>query len=64
MVAPSVGGVSFNFTARHQAGNAPAALAALDALGLPRPKRVDVEFSRWRDEELPLPGGGLLINDA
>jgi len=59
-----VGGVSFNFTAFHQAGNAAAALAALDALGLPRPKRVDVEFSRWRGEELPLPGGGLLINDA
>jgi UDP-N-acetylmuramoyl-tripeptide--D-alanyl-D-alanine ligase len=59
-----VDGVSFNFTARHQVGNAVAALAALDALGLPRPERVDVEFSRWRGEELPLPGGGLLINDA
>jgi UDP-N-acetylmuramoyl-tripeptide--D-alanyl-D-alanine ligase len=59
-----VGGVSFNFTARHQAANAAAALAALDALGLPRPERVDVEFSRWRGEEVPLPGGGLLINDA
>jgi UDP-N-acetylmuramoyl-tripeptide--D-alanyl-D-alanine ligase len=59
-----VGGVSFNFTAEHQAANAAAALAALDALGLPRPERVDVEFSRWRGEELLLPGGGLLINDA
>jgi UDP-N-acetylmuramoyl-tripeptide--D-alanyl-D-alanine ligase len=59
-----VGGVSFNFTAQHQAANASAALAALDALGLPRPERVDVEWSRWRGEELPLPGGGLLINDA
>jgi UDP-N-acetylmuramoyl-tripeptide--D-alanyl-D-alanine ligase len=59
-----VGGVSFNFTARHQADNAAAALAALDALDLPRPERVDVEFSRWRGEELPLPGGGLLINDS
>jgi UDP-N-acetylmuramoyl-tripeptide--D-alanyl-D-alanine ligase len=59
-----VGGVSFNFTARHQAENATTALAALDALGLPRPERVDVEFSRWRGEEHPLPGGGLLINDA
>jgi UDP-N-acetylmuramoyl-tripeptide--D-alanyl-D-alanine ligase len=59
-----VDGVSFNFTARHQAANAAAALAAYDALGLPRPERVDVEFSRWRGEELPLPGGGLLINDA
>ena len=59
-----VGGVSFNFTAPHQAANAAAALAALDALGLPRPQRVNVEFSRWRGEELPLAGGGLLINDA
>ena len=32
----SVGGVSFNFVAEHQAQNAAAALAALDALGLPR----------------------------
>jgi UDP-N-acetylmuramoyl-tripeptide--D-alanyl-D-alanine ligase len=59
-----IGGVSFNLASRHQACNAAAALAALDALGLPRPERVDVEFSRWRDEEVPLPGGGLLINDA
>jgi UDP-N-acetylmuramoyl-tripeptide--D-alanyl-D-alanine ligase len=59
-----VEGVSFNFTARHQAANAAAALAALDALGLPRPERVDVDFSRWRGDEVPLPGGGLLINDA
>jgi UDP-N-acetylmuramoyl-tripeptide--D-alanyl-D-alanine ligase len=59
-----VGGVSFNFTARHQAQNAATALAALDALDLPRPARVDVDFSRWRGEENELPGGGLLINDA
>jgi UDP-N-acetylmuramoyl-tripeptide--D-alanyl-D-alanine ligase len=59
-----VAGVSFNFTARHQAQNAAAALAALDALGLPRPAHVDVDFSRWRGDEDELPGGGLLINDA
>jgi UDP-N-acetylmuramoyl-tripeptide--D-alanyl-D-alanine ligase len=59
-----VGGVSFNFTASHQAANAAAALAALDAVGLRRPERVDVDLSRWRGEELPLPGDGLLINDA
>ena len=59
-----VGGVSFNFSARHQAQNAATALAALDALGLPRPQSVDVDFSRWRGEEGELPGGGLLINDA
>jgi UDP-N-acetylmuramoyl-tripeptide--D-alanyl-D-alanine ligase len=59
-----VGGVSFNFTSRHQAANAAAALAALDALGLPSPARADIQFSRWRGEERELPGGGLLINDA
>jgi len=59
-----VGGVSFNFTARHQAQNAAAALAALDALGLRRPACIDVGFSRWRGDEEELPGGGLLINDA
>jgi UDP-N-acetylmuramoyl-tripeptide--D-alanyl-D-alanine ligase len=59
-----VGGVSFNVSSRHQAANAAAALAALDALGLPRPQNVDVDFSRWRGEEVELPGGGLLINDA
>jgi UDP-N-acetylmuramoyl-tripeptide--D-alanyl-D-alanine ligase len=59
-----VSGVSFNVSSRHQAANAAAALAALDALGLPRPASVDVDFSRWRGEEIELPGGGLLVNDA
>ena len=59
-----LGGVSFGFTARHQAANAAAALAVLDALGLERPSRVEVSFSRWRGDEVPLPGGGLLINDC
>jgi UDP-N-acetylmuramoyl-tripeptide--D-alanyl-D-alanine ligase len=60
-----VDGVEFSFTARHQAANAAAALATLDALGYPRPDRpVEVEFSRWRSQELELSGGGLLINDA
>jgi UDP-N-acetylmuramoyl-tripeptide--D-alanyl-D-alanine ligase len=57
--------LEFPFTARHQAGNAVAALLALEGLELPSPEgRVDVELSRWRGEESPLPGGGLLINDA
>jgi UDP-N-acetylmuramoyl-tripeptide--D-alanyl-D-alanine ligase len=60
----TIGGVSFNFTARHQIQNAATALAALDALELPRPESVDVDFSRWRGEEDDLPGGGLLINDS
>jgi UDP-N-acetylmuramoyl-tripeptide--D-alanyl-D-alanine ligase len=60
-----VDGVEFSFGARHQAQNAAAALATLDALGYPRPDGpVEVEFSRWRSQERELPGGGLLINDA
>jgi UDP-N-acetylmuramoyl-tripeptide--D-alanyl-D-alanine ligase len=59
-----VAGVSFNFTAPHQVPNAATALAALDALGLPRPASVDVDFARWRGEEDELPGGGVVINDA
>lgn len=60
-----VDGVEFSFAARHQAANAVAALATLDALGYPRPDRpVEVQFSRWRSQEQELPGGGLLINDA
>ena len=55
----------FSFTVRHHATNALAAMLALEALGLPFPtERVEVAFSRWRGEETPLPGGGLLINDA
>jgi UDP-N-acetylmuramoyl-tripeptide--D-alanyl-D-alanine ligase len=57
--------LEFPFTARHQAQNAVAALLAARALGVPLPDgRVDVELSRWRGEESPLPAGGLLINDA
>jgi UDP-N-acetylmuramoyl-tripeptide--D-alanyl-D-alanine ligase len=60
-----VNGVAFSFAARHQASNAAAALAALEALGYPAPAgRVEVRFSRWRSQETELPGGGLLINDA
>ena len=59
-----VDGVSFNFTARHHIANAATALATLDALGLARPDAVEVDFSRWRGDEAPLPEDGLLINDA
>jgi UDP-N-acetylmuramoyl-tripeptide--D-alanyl-D-alanine ligase len=56
------------FTARYQAQNALAALHAYDALGLPLDEvqtgAAEVQLSRWRGEEVELPGGGLLINDA
>jgi UDP-N-acetylmuramoyl-tripeptide--D-alanyl-D-alanine ligase len=56
------------FTARYQAQNALAALHAYDALGLSLDEAqagaAQVQLSRWRGEELGLPGGGLLVNDA
>ncbi len=59
------GEVVFDFTARHQVANAAAALTAAEALGVDPPREpVEVAFSRWRSQEMELPGGGLLINDA
>jgi UDP-N-acetylmuramoyl-tripeptide--D-alanyl-D-alanine ligase len=55
-------------TARHHGENAVAALAAYRALGLPldavAKAAAAIQFSRWRGDEVPLDGGGLLINDA
>jgi UDP-N-acetylmuramoyl-tripeptide--D-alanyl-D-alanine ligase len=60
--------LDFPFTARYQAQNALAALSAYDALGLPLAEAQAgasaVSLSRWRGEEIDLPGDGLLINDA
>ena len=60
--------VEFTFTARYNAVNALAALAAYHALGLPleavQAGAANVRLSRWRGEEAPLPGEGLLINDC
>src|SRR5207244_204798 len=56
--------IAFDFTARHQAGNALAALHAARAVGVEPEDSVEVAFSRWRGEEVPLAGGGLLVNDA
>jgi UDP-N-acetylmuramoyl-tripeptide--D-alanyl-D-alanine ligase len=60
--------LDLNVTARHHGENALAALLAYDALGLPLAKAqagaAAIELSRWRGDEVPLPGGGLLINDA
>jgi UDP-N-acetylmuramoyl-tripeptide--D-alanyl-D-alanine ligase len=60
----SLGRFEADFTARHLATNALTALAVADALGLELPQRLHVEFSEWRNQELPLTGGGVLINDA
>jgi UDP-N-acetylmuramoyl-tripeptide--D-alanyl-D-alanine ligase len=60
--------IEFSFSGRHNATNALAALAAYNALGLPLGKAQRgarrVLLSRWRGEEAPLPGDGLLINDC
>ena len=60
----SLGETEVSFTARHLAANALIAVATAHALGLELPARLDVAFAEWRNEELPLAGGGLLINDA
>ena len=60
--------LDFNFAVPHHATNALVALLAYDALGLSledaQEGARDVAFSPWRGEEIPLPDGGLLINDA
>ena len=56
------------FTARHMAENTLAALVAYEALGLPLERAqvgaAAITLSRWRGEEMPLPGGGIVVNDA
>jgi UDP-N-acetylmuramoyl-tripeptide--D-alanyl-D-alanine ligase len=56
------------FRQRHLAENMLAALTAYHALALPLDRAHEgaaaVRLSRWRGEELPLPGGGFVVNDA
>lgn len=56
------------FTQRHHAVNTLAALHAYAALGLPLEKASAgasrIQLSPWRGEELALPGGGFVVNDA
>src|SRR4029453_13490587 len=59
-----IGTAEVNFSAQHLAVNALIAFATARAVGLEIPERIDVTFAEWRNQELPLPGGGLLINDA
>jgi UDP-N-acetylmuramoyl-tripeptide--D-alanyl-D-alanine ligase len=56
--------ITFGFRGRHQAENGLSALLAARTLGLDITGPVDVAFSRWRGEEIPLPGGGMLVNDC
>jgi UDP-N-acetylmuramoyl-tripeptide--D-alanyl-D-alanine ligase len=56
------------FTQHHHAVNVLAALHAYAALGLPLERAgegaAQIRLSPWRGEELPLPGGGFVVNDA
>jgi UDP-N-acetylmuramoyl-tripeptide--D-alanyl-D-alanine ligase len=60
----SLGRFEVDFSARHLATNALTALATAQTLGLDLPPHLHVEFSEWRNQELPLAGGGVLVNDA
>lgn len=64
LLVTSLGTLEVDFSARHLASNALCALAAARVLGLEIPRRLEVEFTEWRNQELPLPGGGVLLNDA
>jgi UDP-N-acetylmuramoyl-tripeptide--D-alanyl-D-alanine ligase len=54
-----------SFSARHQLANTRLAVAVAECLELPLPEgTLTVEFSKHREEERELPGGGLLLNDC
>jgi UDP-N-acetylmuramoyl-tripeptide--D-alanyl-D-alanine ligase len=53
-----------SYTSLHQLENTRTALAVARRLGVPPPAHLTVEFSKLREEERPLPGGGLLLNDC
>jgi UDP-N-acetylmuramoyl-tripeptide--D-alanyl-D-alanine ligase len=56
---------STSYHARHQLVNTRFAVAVLECLDLPLPHgELRVEFSKLREEEHELPGGGLLLNDC
>ena len=53
------------YSARHQLRNTQLAVAVARRLDVPLPQdELHVEFSKLREEERPLPGDGLLLNDC
>jgi UDP-N-acetylmuramoyl-tripeptide--D-alanyl-D-alanine ligase len=52
------------YASKHQLQNTRTAVAVAECLEIPLPERLDVEFSRFREEERPLPGDGVLLNDC
>jgi UDP-N-acetylmuramoyl-tripeptide--D-alanyl-D-alanine ligase len=54
-----------SYSSQHQLDNTRTAAAVVECLGVPLPTgELSVEFSKLREEERPLPGGGLLLNDC
>jgi UDP-N-acetylmuramoyl-tripeptide--D-alanyl-D-alanine ligase len=53
-----------DYSSKHQLQNTRTALAVAECLDLPLPERLAVEFSKFREEERPLPGDGVLLNDC
>jgi UDP-N-acetylmuramoyl-tripeptide--D-alanyl-D-alanine ligase len=54
-----------NYSSAHQLANTRTAIAVADVLAIPLPtSELAVEFSKLREEERELPGGGLLLNDC
>lgn len=56
---------STGYTSKHQLQNTRTAIAVAEVLGVPLPETaLNVEFSKFREEERPLPGDGVLLNDC
>jgi UDP-N-acetylmuramoyl-tripeptide--D-alanyl-D-alanine ligase len=53
-----------SYSSRHQLANTRTAVAAAEALDIPLPEELEVAFSKFREEERPLPGDGVLLNDC
>jgi UDP-N-acetylmuramoyl-tripeptide--D-alanyl-D-alanine ligase len=53
-----------NYASKHQVENTRTAIAVAEALEIPLPETLNVEFSKFREEERPLPGDGVLLNDC
>jgi UDP-N-acetylmuramyl pentapeptide synthase len=53
-----------DYSSQHQLLNTRIAIAVAEALEIPLPETLHVEFSKFREEERPLPGDGVLLNDC
>ncbi|MCW2963390.1 MAG: UDP-N-acetylmuramoyl-tripeptide--D-alanyl-D-alanine ligase [Actinomycetia bacterium] len=53
-----------SYTSKHQLQNTRTAVAVAESLDIPLPETLSVEFSKFREEERPLPGDGVLLNDC